>query len=311
MYKGLQTLLLVVTTLTAFGHSAAACAGTTGDSELISLVEAEYASLPDFDDRLARLELVLADRNDPRAIFAAMYVVLTRNARSRIEDGYFADGQWVAAFMVAFGNYYRQAFFDYETGNLERVPGPWRVSFDASKSGGVTVFQHAILGIHAHINRDMAYAIADVTPYRERSRRLPDFVRTNRFIVESIDEVEDAVASYNPDLGALDAQLNRQDEKLLKQTLSRWRFRAWREAAYVYAGGNAVAAGLLDAYRNHATARQAVYLRDSYALFVVGNAGQAARLRLAPKFSEGLPRGHPHEVLVEMRHGGVLEVDLD
>ena len=282
-----------------------------GDPELIALTESEYTSLPDFSERLAQLAQVLTERNDSRAVFAAMYVVLTENGIESIDSGYFEDGEWVSAFMVVFGNYYRQAFFDYECGQLGRVPAPWRVTFDAAAANEITAFQHGLLGVHTHINRDMAYAVADVTPPCERARRFADFVRTNDFIVASVDEVEDAAVAFDSGLGVLDARLGALDEKVLKQVLSRWRFRAWREAATVDLWRERPAGPFVAALRDRITGRQAELFRDSDALVALGSAGGVLALRGVPQHGKRLAGGHAQPVLVEMRDGRVLQIDLD
>lgn len=281
------------------------------DPELLALTQSPYVSLADFSDRLVQLESALNERNDPRAIFAAMYVVLTENGAAAIDRGDFEDGEWVAAFMIAFGNLYRQAFYEYESGDRDRVPPPWIVAFDVAAANEVTAFQHAFLGIHAHINRDVPYAIAEVTPLCDRARRFRDFARTNDFVVASIDIVEDAVVAYDADLGDLDARLNRADEKLLKQVLSFWRFRAWHRAGTVAALREGPARDLYGALLNELTRRQAIWARDSDALFALGDAGGVSKLCLPPKLCKGLTRGHAQPVLVEMRDGRVFEIDLD
>lgn len=294
-----------------FAGSVCASARAVGDAELIALTQLPYVALTDFADRLVQLESALKERDDPRAVFSAMYVVLTENGAAAIEHGEFDDGDWVAAFMVAFGNLYRQAFYDYESGNLDRVPPPWVVAFDAAATNEVTVFQHAMLGIHAHINRDVPYAIAQVTPMCDRARRFRDFVRTNDFVVASIDVVEDAVVEYDADLGDLDARLRRADERLLKQVLSFWRFRAWRRAGTVASIDEGPALSLYGALLNELTRRQAVWMRDSIALFELGDAGSVSKLLVPPQFGKGLARGFSQPVLVETRDGRVFKIDLD
>ena len=217
----------------------------------------------------------------------------------------------VAAFVVAFGNLYRQAFYEYESRNFDAVPPPWVIAFDAAAADEVTVFQHAFLGIHAHINRDVPYAIAEVTPPCDRARRFRDFARTNEFVVASIDVVEDAVVEYDADLGNLDARLNRADEKLLKQVLSFWRFRAWHRAGTVASLPEGAARDLYGALLNELTRRQAIWARDSEAMFALGDAGSVATLHRPPKLRQRLTRGHAQPVLVKMRDGRVFEIDLD
>ncbi|HRI88204.1 MAG TPA: DUF5995 family protein, partial [Candidatus Hydrogenedentes bacterium] len=206
------------------------------------------------------------------------------NATILIDAGHFDDGQWVAAFMVAFGNLYRQAFLDYESGNLDKVPATWRVTFDAAIENNSSVFQHALMGIHSHINRDMAYALAAVTPVNERAGRFADFVRTNDFIVASIDPVENAVAQFDSALGMLDAQLGGIDERLLEKTLTQWRFRAWRLAATIDLTGNTQSGQFFSAYLDHIAEKRAVRIRDARPLYELGNNSPKASLAVVRRW---------------------------
>ncbi|MCC6486555.1 MAG: hypothetical protein IT364_03580 [Candidatus Hydrogenedentes bacterium] len=203
-----------------------------GDVELIALVEEPYFTYEDVLAGFGELEGALAERDDARVVFAAVYRTITEDAIAAIDDGYFDNPDWTRAFLLAFANLYREAFLDYESGRLDEVPEVWQVAFEAAKSDRVSVFQHALLGIHAHINRDFPYAIAEVTPPEDRAKRYPDYLATNRFLLTTIQDVEALLGTiYDTDLGSLDAALGPFDESLLAAVLSQWRMRAWRTAA--------------------------------------------------------------------------------
>ena len=216
----------------------AACAASqaspvpVGDAELIALVENPYLTYEEVLTGFGELEGALDERGDARVVFAAVYRTITEDAIAAIDDGYFDNPEWTRAFLLAFANLYREAFLDYESGRLDEVPEAWQIAFDAAKSDGVSVFQHALLGIHAHINRDFPFAIAEVTPPEDRARRYPDYLATNRFLLTTIQNVEELLGTiYDPELGALDDALAGFDESLLAAVLSKWRLRAWRTAA--------------------------------------------------------------------------------
>ncbi len=224
-------ILWVILALAACAVGRAA-ASSSGDPALIALVEEPYDIYGDVPVRLAQLEEALAQKNDARAVFAAVYRLITEEAVAAINDGSFKDPDWTAAFLLVFANLYRQALLDYECGRLDEVPEAWIVAFDAARSEDVTVFQHALLGIHAHINRDFPFAIAKVTPPEDRARRYPDYLATNRFLISTIQDVEELLGTvYDENLGELDAALGTFDESLLRIVLSRWRLRAWQTAA--------------------------------------------------------------------------------
>lgn len=201
-----------------------------GDPELIGLVADEYQNVDEFLSALVALEMELLEREDARAVFAATYRVLTTHAIDDLGEGVFEDEEWAVALTLAFGNLYRQAFLDYETGNFVALPRAWWVAFDAAERESVTVFQHALLGINAHVNRDLAYAIAAVTPRNERDQRLADYLRTNDLVIGAILDAEYVLGNIAPPLAALDEALGDFDAELLRVVLTQWRFRAWRNA---------------------------------------------------------------------------------
>jgi hypothetical protein len=245
-------LLLVLSVLSP------AASPPEGDPQILALVEAEYTSVADFLLRVSELENVLASKGDSRAIFAGMYRVLTENGTQSIEDGTYTDPDWVERLVVAFGNLYREAFYHFETGEYEQVPEVWLVVFEANRANEITAFQHGLLGVHAHINRDLPHALAQATPPEERSARFIDFQRTNRMVVQSTGDVEAVVSgTYAPALAGLDTRVRKLDELLLVQLVSEWRKRAWRNARLFDGSRPEWVENFAAAYLDRITARQA------------------------------------------------------
>jgi hypothetical protein len=110
------------------------------------------------------------------------------------------------------------------------------VAFDACEDARLDVFTHCLLGIHAHVNHDLAFSVAAVVPRDERESRYAQYVTTNDFLLSAVDVIEDAAAEYDPALGELDDALGRFDEWLLDRTLTAWRFEAWRVAEFLEPG---------------------------------------------------------------------------
>lgn len=229
-----------------------------GDPNILELVDSEYTSVEDFLTRVSELETVLANKGDNRAIFAGMYRVLTENGLESILNGTYDDPDWVARFVVEFANLYREAFYHFETGQYDAVPEVWRVVFEAAQADEITAFQHGLLGVHAHINRDLAFALARATPPEERLARFVDFQRTNIMVVNSTEAVESVVSeTYAPALAGLDARFRNVDETILGQLVSTWRQRAWRNARLFDGSRSKWVEGLAAACLDRTTARQA------------------------------------------------------
>ncbi len=219
-------LLFLLTCLPSYGG-----VPITGDPDLLTLVDAEYTSVEDFLTRVSDLETALASKGDNRAIFAGMYRVLTENGLESIQDGTYDDPDWVTRFVIEFANLYREAFYHFETAQYDKVPEVWRVVFEAARADEITAFQHGLLGVHAHINRDLPFALARATPPEERLARFIDFQRTNIIVVNSTEDVESVVSeTYAPALAGVDMRFRNVDEVLLGQLVSIWRQRAWRNA---------------------------------------------------------------------------------
>lgn len=203
----------------------------SGDPEILALVDSEYTSVEDFLARISELETVLANKRDNRAIFAGMYRVLTENGLESIQNGTYDDPDWVSRFVVEFANLYREAFHHFEIGQYDEVPEVWHVVFEAAQTDEITAFQHGLLGVHAHINRDLPFALARATPAKERAARFVDFQRTNVIVVNSTEDVESVVSeTYAPALAGLDMRFRNVDEAVLGQLVSIWRQRAWWNA---------------------------------------------------------------------------------
>jgi hypothetical protein len=213
-------------------HSPVATADNQrGDPVLVDLVAAEYTTVEEFLDTLKELKAALLERDDPRVIFVAVYIVQTGQAHSFLEANLFEDPEWAEALTLNFANRFRQAFFDYETENFASLPRAWKIAFETSQQSGVTVFQHALLGIHAHVNHDLSHAIAAVTPQAERAQRAHDYMITNDLVIGGILEAEHIIgAEFAPFLANLDELLGEYDAQLLRVVLTQWRYRAWRTA---------------------------------------------------------------------------------
>ncbi|MCL4692937.1 MAG: hypothetical protein KJ060_10570 [Candidatus Hydrogenedentes bacterium] len=236
-----------------------------GDPDLLALVDTEFTSVEDFLIRVSDLETALASKGDNRAVFAGMYRVLTENGLESIQNGTYDDPDWVTRFVVAFANLYREAFYHFETGQYDEVPEVWRIVFEAAQADEITAFQHGLLGVHAHINRDLPFALARATPRGERAARFPDFQRTNIMVVNSTEDVESVVSeTYAPALTGFDMRFRNVDEAILGQLVSTWRQRAWRNARLFDGSEPEWVEQFAMAYLDRITARQALRMATDF-----------------------------------------------
>lgn len=233
--------------------------GSAGDPAIVSLVAEPYGTVTEARDRLTELHREFAAREDDRAVFLTVYAHTTEAVVARIDRGEFENPDWVADYLVEFANHYREAVHDYERGELSAVADPWQLAFDSAAAPDSLAIQDALLGVNAHINYDLAFALADVGIETDRRAKRTDHRAVTDVLREIVDDIQDLLAEeYAPGLETVDESMGRVDERLAIFTIAECRDSAWRNAV-----------GLCSRFRvrrwvarwvTHATATGAAYL---------------------------------------------------
>ena len=156
------------------------------------------------DEVLERLrEIVERSKatKDRLGLFAALYAVVTREVKRRIESGFFDDGARMNRLDTRFANRYFEAFDAFRAGG--RPTGCWRVALEAGTRSDLMVLQHLLLGMNAHINLILA---------------------------ELLDRSQAAIARFSPLLGILDQIGGKTDEQVANFSIERARADAWSHA---------------------------------------------------------------------------------
>lgn len=194
-------------------------------------------------DRMHYLIACWEQDRDLRAIFLSCYVQMTANMFQAIEQGEFHDPAWVSNLVHHFADYYFDALAAYDSG-LKPTPGPWLATFDAARNPRLHVLQHLVLGINAHINYDLCFAIEDsLRPEWSsldtlaRQQRYEDHCHINLVIANTLDAVQDTVVErYSPAMDLVDRLLGRLDEELMSQMIQSWRGEVWKQALILVEG---------------------------------------------------------------------------
>lgn len=226
------------------------------DPALLAMLEDPFESVEDVADRLDRMERHLRDLGDRRSVFLTVYAAMTERVRAGIESssaGDAGDGSgseaitfehpdWVRAYLVAFAERYRRALLSLERGSMADVPPAWRLAFNASTAGETLLIQDALLGINAHINHDLSYALRDVGIDPERAAKRRDHDRINAILERLVDVVQRALVEVYEAEGyrQIDAGLGRFDETFTLVALTESRTLAWRNAVALTDTGLAV-----------------------------------------------------------------------
>ena len=97
------------------------------------------------------------------AVFARAYVRMTQlYGYTRDLPGYYQDVPYFNHVDAVFARYYTDAYYDWANGNRADVPQAWLTAFDAAKAKKVSGSGDLLLGMNAHINRDLPYVMAAV-----------------------------------------------------------------------------------------------------------------------------------------------------
>ncbi len=188
-------------------------------------------------EKMQSLIDVWESKKDQRAIFLRCYAMMTSNMLGEIEARRFEDSVWVATLLNHFANYY---FFAQEA--FERAPGEappvWQVAFRAAERAQIHVIQNLTLGVNAHINYDLVFALADLLDpewaslsEEIRQSRYRDYCHVNEIITHTIDYVQDQIIEPNDAwMGWVDRLMGPVDEWMVARLITDWREQVWENA---------------------------------------------------------------------------------
>ncbi|MGH2727733.1 MAG: DUF5995 family protein [Actinomycetota bacterium] len=166
---------------------------------------------------------------DARAVFALTYLITTEAFRTTLDTGYWEDELAILNLDRVFADLFFSANAQYEQGT---APAAWTIAFDAARGGATNAVQDVFLGMNAHIQRDLPFALAAVGLVKaDGSSRKPDHDRVNEVLSGVLDEIQDELGRlYDPLFAWTDASPSPVDEMGPLEMLKLWREGAWRNA---------------------------------------------------------------------------------
>jgi uncharacterized protein DUF5995 len=169
---------------------------------------------------------------DHRAVFALTYLRTTQEFARTItqEPGTFSDIPWITHEDAVFAQLYFNAYDDYAAGRP--VPEAWRIAFDNADNPNLEGMGDLLLGMNAHINRDLPYTLAHVGLVKpDGSTRKLDHDKVNQFLDRVIDPLQIELGQrYDPIFTWVDAEPSPADEVGALQGIRGLRENAWRNA---------------------------------------------------------------------------------
>ena len=102
----------------------------------------------------------LAKACSHQAVFSLAYLRTTQEyARAAAEPGFFQDVRFVNHEDAVFAQYYFDAYDAWAAGRRSAVPEAWRIAFDAAGQRKVSGSGNLLLGMSAHVNRDLPFVL--------------------------------------------------------------------------------------------------------------------------------------------------------
>jgi hypothetical protein len=205
---------------------------------------------------------------DHAAAFAMTYLLTTEEYRRAVEDPhYFSDNAFLNHQDAVFAAVYFDAVDDWRRDRLDLVPPAWRIALDAGDRQTVNGLGDALLGMNAHIRRDLPFvlaAIGMVTP--EGESRKPDHDHVNTFLERVQGEIRTELARrHDPTVSAAGVPGTDLDEVGTFHLIQVWREEAWRKAELLVAAPTPEAHERVARFIEADAAASALAIRTSFA----------------------------------------------
>jgi len=218
------------------------------------------------DDVVTRLEAIRQDAvtsGSRHGYFAALYHRVTVAVRAGIVARAFEDNERMGRLDIVFANRYIDAYDRHVRGVAPSLS--WAAAFAAGARPDLSVLQHLILGMNAHINLDLGIAAATVAPGTQLEALHVDFNRINGVLASLLPTVEGQLRDMSPMLDLMSGlahDANRLDERVGNFSMNKARDAAWAFARRLTAMHSDTARALDIAARDTLTAALALKLQE-------------------------------------------------
>lgn len=197
---------------------------------------------------------------DHATLFALTYLRTTEEyERAVVEPGFFGDPAFINHQDANFARQYFDAWDAYHSGNPSGAPKAWQLAFRASETKQVNGTGSILLGMSAHVNRDLPFVLAAIGLVKpDGTSRKPDHDKVNEFLNRVVEPLfDEAAARYDPLVDDTQLDGTQLDEAALLQLLVGWREQAWRSAEALVSAPTPAARALVEMQIEQAAAVEA------------------------------------------------------
>ncbi|GGZ81945.1 DUF5995 family protein [Algibacter mikhailovii] len=172
--------------------------------------------------------------NSRLGLFAYIYRRTTAEIASEIALGNFEDNQRLEILDVAFANMYLDAYRDFKNG--QTVSAVWAYAFSQATEP-LTILQHILLGMNAHINLDLGVSTAKIMTGLEISNIEADFNKVNDILQKITNELQSRLSRVSPLMFILDVIGRNKDEQIIDFSMRKAREQSWNSANLIWSLG--------------------------------------------------------------------------
>jgi hypothetical protein len=199
------------------------------------------------------------------ALFALLYYDVTNQIYTAVTTPGFFDVPAVISHEDAlFASYYFNAYDSYAKGDLIDTPVAWQVAFTAAKSEQEQGIGNLLLGMNAHINRDLPYVLYRMGLFNsDGTSRKPDHDRVNEVLYDAYDQaIAEGARRYDPSLQQYTGP-TASDSGI--QSVIAWREEAWRNAERLAAASSDAERAAISQQLDDNAAAEAQLIQAAYA----------------------------------------------
>jgi hypothetical protein len=182
------------------------------------------------DEVLGELDQIIETtvlENNFLGIFAFVYRRTTAQIQLAIRQKEFEDNERMELMDVAFANLYLTAYQRYA--DNQGCSASWEKAFKA-KHENITIMQHLLLGMNAHINLDLGVAAATFAPGPSVLIMKNDFMKVNQILNNLTNEMQARISRVSRLMFFLDLLGKNTDEKIANFSMVKARKYAWNLA---------------------------------------------------------------------------------
>jgi hypothetical protein len=206
----------------------------------------------------------LSDSCSHNALFSLLYLDVTYHIGDAVRtNGYFQVPGVISHEDALFASYYFNAFDAYAKGDLASTPGAWQIAFDAAKNKSLQGTGDLLLGMNAHINRDLPFVLYRMGLFNsDGTSRKPDHDKVNSVLYSAYDDAAvDGGRRFDPSVAPSGTP---GVDELSIQSVIGWREEAWRNAERLATAATDADRAVIAAQIDQAATTEALAIKAAY-----------------------------------------------